>query len=674
MPDPEVTEKKRFCGHCGAAVGRGRAGAPGRAEGECESCGTRFSFRPKLSPGELVGGQYEVLGCLTYGGVGWIYLASDHNVSDRWVVLKGLINSADPSAASSAVAEQVFLAEVEHPNIVKIYNFVQHPDPDTGDPVGYIVMEYVGGESLRRLALSNVDSTARVRPLPLAEVLAYGLEILPALGYFHSLGLLYCDLKPDNVIRTEDTLKLIDLGAVRRVDDMVNPIFFTSGYAAPELAGDGPSVASDLYTVGRMLAVLSFDFAGFTSTGQYSLPPRDDVPVFAEFESFHRLLLRATDHRAGSRFASAEQMSDQLAGVLREVVALTTGEQRPARSTLFGPELRTFGSEVIATGAQTGYSRLPGLAEVVDALPNPLADAHDPAADLIATVSLADPELALERLDKAPETSAEAPAWRALARMALGDLTGAGRDLDEAAACSVSSPGAPDWRLDWLRGLLALSTRRPMRARAAFDAVYGVLPGEIAPKLALAVAAEYCGDYPSAVRFYELVWRTDHNYVSAAFGLARAYLAQGDRAGALSVVDSVPDRSVHHVAARSAAITIRTRGRRGDGAAESELLAAGQALQGLRVEPQRRHELSVEVLSAGLEHVLARTVAARRGGESPAPGGSGSVRLLGVGFTERELRSALERSYRALARLAGDSIERITLVDKANSVRPRTLR
>jgi serine/threonine-protein kinase PknG len=672
MPNPEVAENKRFCGRCGAPVGRSGETAQAHAEGECPSCGTRFSFRPRLAPGARVGGQYEVLGCLTYGGVGWIYLATDHNVSDRWVVLKGLINSADASAASSAVAEQVFLAEVEHPNIVKIYNFVQHPDPDTGDPVGYIVMEYVGGESLRRLALSNVTEAGRVQPLPLAEVLAYGLEILPALGYFHSLGLLYCDLKPDNVIRTEDALKLIDLGAVLRVDDMVNPIFFTGGYAAPELAGEGPSVASDLYTVGRMLAVLSFDFTGFTSTYQYSVPPRDEVPVFARFESFHRLVLRATERHPGYRFASAEEMSDQLAGVLREVVAANTGEQRPARSTRFGPELRTFGSEMVAADGQTGYSRPPELTEVIDALPAPLADPQDPAADLIATVSLADPELMLERLGKAPETSAEAPLWRARARIALGDIGGAGRALDEAVPGDTASSGVSDWRLGWFRGLLALAARRPREAYVGFESVYGMLPGEIAPKLALAAAAEYGGDYVGAARFYELVWRTDRNYVSAAFGLARSYLAQDDRAGALGVLDSVPDRSVHHVAAQSAAITIRAATPPEGGLAESELFVAGQALQALRVEPQRRHQLAVQVLSAGLEHVLARKASARQNGGSPAAE-DGSSRLLGAGLSERELRTGLERSYRALARLAGGSTERIALVDKANSVRPRTL-
>jgi hypothetical protein len=45
----------------------------------------------------LVAGQYQVAGALAHGGLGWIYLARDRNVSDRWVVLKGLLNAGDPT-------------------------------------------------------------------------------------------------------------------------------------------------------------------------------------------------------------------------------------------------------------------------------------------------------------------------------------------------------------------------------------------------------------------------------------------------------------------------------------------------------------------------------------------------------------------------------------------------
>ena len=87
LANPEVSEEKRFCGYCGQPVGRSHGEAPGRTEGFCRKCGHPYSFVPKLVAGELVAGQYEVVGCLAHGGLGWIYLARDRNVSDRWVVL-----------------------------------------------------------------------------------------------------------------------------------------------------------------------------------------------------------------------------------------------------------------------------------------------------------------------------------------------------------------------------------------------------------------------------------------------------------------------------------------------------------------------------------------------------------------------------------------------------------
>ena len=165
LADPRVPENRRFCGQLRRARRPvARTAAPGLTEGFCPHCGTRFSFSPKLAPGELVAGQYEVLGCLAHGGLGWIYLARDHNVSDRWVVLKGLLNTGDADAMAAAVAERQFLAQVEHPNIVRIYNFVQHASRATARRAGYIVMEYVGGKSLKQIRLdARAAPAARCR-------------------------------------------------------------------------------------------------------------------------------------------------------------------------------------------------------------------------------------------------------------------------------------------------------------------------------------------------------------------------------------------------------------------------------------------------------------------------------------------------------------------------------
>jgi serine/threonine-protein kinase PknG len=673
MRNAEVPEDKRFCGNCQSPVGRGANGKPGSPDGVCAKCGTSFSFRPKLVGGDLVGGQYEVLGALAHGGLGWIYLARDHNVNGRWVVLKGLIDTGDTAAMAAAVAEKQFLSQVEHANIVKIYNFVQHPDPTTGNLVGYIVMEYIGGESLRQIALANKDDNGRVVPLPLARVLAYGLEVLPAMGYLHSVGLLYCDLKPDNVIQTDAQLKLIDLGAVRHVDDMQSPIFFTSGYSAPEIASEGPSVASDIYTVGRTLAVLSFDFVGYTSTYTHSLPPARQVPLFSLFGSYYRLLARATNPDPDRRFDSAEDMADQLTGVLREVLALGTREPRPGRSTVFSPEVRTFG-ESLATSSHTPGAPPPppDWAEVVACLPAPLVDTDDPAASLVsglAALAGDAPRELLDALRNAPANSMEAKLWRTRALLELGELNQANQELHEAAVLDARGAPVPelpyDWRISWFRGLLGLIARRPREARTAFEHVYDMVPGELAPKLALAVAAELCGDYFPAARLYELVWRTDRSFVSAAFGLARVYLAQGDRSGALDVLESVPDRSSHYLAAQLAVIATRTKWTPAGKIAERDLLDAGNRLTRLSLDPQRRASLTADVLGAAYRWVQA-------GGPNGSPPAS-RPKVLGCELSDRDLRVGLESCYRSMARLADTAEARIALVDQANEIRPRTL-
>ncbi|CAM5660395.1 Protein kinase domain-containing protein OS=Streptomyces antimycoticus OX=68175 GN=SANT12839_036730 PE=4 SV=1 [Streptomyces antimycoticus] len=213
-------------------------------------------------------------------------------------------------------------------------------------------MEYVGGKSLKDIANALRTTDGRRNPLPVEQACAYGIEALEALGHLHSRNLLYCDFKVDNAIQQQDQLKLIDMGAVRRMDDHDSPIYGTVGYQAPEIAETGPSVASDLYTVARTLAVLTFDFQGYTNVFVDSLPDPEHIEVFRRYESFYRLLVRATDPDPGRRFASAREMADQLTGVLREVVALQTGRPRPALSTLFGPEPRVVDTELFADDGQ----------------------------------------------------------------------------------------------------------------------------------------------------------------------------------------------------------------------------------------------------------------------------------------------------------------------------------
>ncbi|RJL34037.1 serine/threonine-protein kinase [Bailinhaonella thermotolerans] len=646
MKDARVAEDKRFCGKCGGPVGRSHGGRRGRPEGFCPACGDRFSFTPKLGPGDLVAGQYEVLGCLAHGGLGWIYLARDRNVSDRWVVLKGLLDSGDADAHAAAAAERATLAEIEHPNIVKIYNFVRHPDPGGATTSGYIVMEYVGGQSLKDVLKRRREQEGPDAALPLGQAIAYALEVLRAFGHLHARGLVYCDLKPDNVIQSEEQLKLIDMGAVLRLKDVTHetPIFGTVGYQAPEIAADGPSVCSDLYTVGRTLAVLSFPFKGYSGTYAHDLPPRHQVPVLSAHESYDRLLRRATHRDPRRRFQSAGEMADQLTGVLREVLAAEDGAPRPAPSTLFGPEQHAGVADVTAVLTPVAAAT---------ALPVPLVDPGDPVAGFLAGVaSLRHGELATA-LAAAPLRAPEIFLSLARVRAEQGDDNHALANLRE-----ITGTTRGDWRDDWYRAVLDLAEGRFGDARAGFDRLYGELPGEAAPKLALGFAGECEGLNAEAARFYETVWRTDRSYVSAAFGLARVRLGQGDRAGAIDVLDSVPAISSHHVAAQVAAVTATVRERDPADLTERDLGLAGDRVQALKLE---RSRLAAEVLESALAWLLA-------GGTPAQP-----VRLLGARLAERDVRARLDGLYRELARHTVDRAARRALVDRANAVRPRTL-
>ncbi len=626
MPEAKVPENKRFCANCDRQLTR--------EKGFCGGCGQRYSFIPTLHPGDVVVNQYEVKGALAFGGLGWIYLAFDRLLS-RYVVLKGLLNTEDAAAAAVAVAERQFLAAIKHPNIVGIYNFVQL------GAEGFIVMEYVGGKTLRDIRRSR-------GPLPADEAIAYIHRILGSFAYLHQLNLVYCDFKPENVMLESTDVKLIDLGGVRRIGDPKGDIYGTVGYSAPE-AAEGPTVESDLFTIGRTLAVLLSEIRGFSKDHRYTLPGPEEEPLFAAHESLYRFLLKATAANPSDRFESADQMADQLLGVLREIVAEETGEPRPGPSTLF-------------SGDMLAFTRAQGLDPVAPdyrQLPVPLIDASDPAMNLVMNAGTpADAGKRVAALRQAVEQfpkSAEAKLRFADSLVETQKFAEAVPLLDQ-----LEAEDAWDWRSRWYRGRLLLAEAKPKEAQQLFDQVYFELPGELAPKLAFAIAAEQAGNWEIATRMYDLVSRTDSNYLAACFGLARCLSQKGDRAGSVAALNRIPQVSSMHVCARvEAARALVSNGR--SLPSLEDLSGASAALESLALEGMERHRLAQQVLEAALK--LVRSKAVRP---------SSSVLILGQPLQEFHIRQGLEKSFRAMAHLANGD-EKIRLIDEANRVRPRTL-
>ncbi|MCQ4619276.1 serine/threonine protein kinase [Corynebacterium sp. CCUG 59401] len=664
---------------------------------------------PQLHPGDVVAGQYEIQGVIAHGGMGWIYLAQDHHVAGRVVVLKGMQAEKSVDETAAAAAEREFLADITHPGIVKIFNFIDDPRVSGG----FIVMEFVGGPSLRERR-----NEQRNHLLPIDLAIAYILEVLPALGYLHARGVVYNDLKPDNIIVAEDQVKLIDLGAVSGIG-AYGYIYGTKGYQAPEVASQGPSITSDIYTIGRTLAALILDLPKENGVLTMELPTPTQSPTLRRHISLYRLLVRCCDPDPAQRFSSVGELQVQLLGVLREVLAVRDGLYFPQQHSLFSPQRTTFGTKHLVFRTDQlidGIDRTAEItpSEVVSALPTPLIDRSDVGAGMLTGSSYAEPQETLETLRQAMQTpeyehSAEIPFGVVRAMLDLGLTTQARHWLSQ-----LNERLREDWRFHWYSGVTELVHGDFVAAQRDFAQVLDIVPGEAAPKLALAAVDELLlqeaglqqqqlidatlsrhlasirsdlGELPNsyfvrlekdgditpnwshisqkpetlrlnAMRLYALVWAANQTTVSSAFGLARQLIFEGEVEMAVAALDKVPMSSRHHRMAKLTTILYLVSG----DLTESRIRRAARRLEEIPTNEPRLLQIKIAVLRAGLTYLIEQDVleAASRN------------QLFEYDFTIHGLRRGLAITLREQARRAPFARHRYALVDTANQVRPAT--
>lgn len=664
MASAEVPASKRRCPHCDQKVNR--------TKGFCPHCGKEYSFEPSLKAGDLIGGKFEIKGPIAFGGMGWIYLGWDQSLS-RWVVIKGLLNAKDEAAAAAAVTERRFLAAVKHPKIVGIHDFIQHGSDS------FIIMEFVGGrtiESLRR-DLDRVDAypkgsdpkkdapiikgalrrdldphqyhleLASKGCLPIEEACAYILGILPAFGYLHERGIVYCDFKPENFMLEGDDVKLIDMGGARRIGDSDGDIFGTRGFMAPE-ASDDPIAVSDLYSLGRGLAALCLDFP-HQGAMENSLPSPSGAPMLQQWESLHRFLLRATHPDPDERFQSAQEMADQLLGVLREIAAVS-GNPSSFDSAAFGPDNLIYPDDDSAQGGPLARAlpslkidaRDPKAAEAarIGALSRPSArlEAYlSSAGDFLNKKTIKSPELCLRLADALAETGDYAKSHAILNRLENEDPF--------------------DWKVQWERGKAYLNERAYPKAIEEFERVFFEMPGELAPKLAKAFALEGAERHAEALALYQRVATVDPRMASAIYGQARCLVAMGDAMGAHQALSGISDaHSLHGQARLRAAKAILDL----KNATADALAIAAKSVEEAFGEGAPARQL------AGV--LLLRVAMLARSGQGAA------LSLFGQSAEdETQLRLAAETQFRHAARLAIDGAERTHWLDMANRARPRSL-
>ena len=191
-------------------------------------------------------GDYEVVSTLGAGGLGQVYEVR-HTISQRSEAMKVLLPGqiATPELSERFRREIQLLGALNHPHIAALHNAFY------ADGQLIMIMELVSGETLRA-------RSARER-MPIPEVLGYAKQILSALEYSHSRGVVHRDIKPSNIMITaENEIKLVDFGIAigEHTAELTAPglMLGSVNYMSPEqIAGDKATVRSDIYSVGVTL-------------------------------------------------------------------------------------------------------------------------------------------------------------------------------------------------------------------------------------------------------------------------------------------------------------------------------------------------------------------------------------------------------------------------------------
>jgi serine/threonine-protein kinase PknG len=224
----------------------------------------------------------------------------------------------------------------------------------------------------------------------------------------------------------------------------------------------------------------------------------------------------------------------------------------------------------------------------------------------------------------------------------------------------VQKEAPNDWRIAWYRGRSLLAQGRVQETLQAFQAILDELPGELAPRQAIARTHEEAGNLADAIAYYDAVSRADSSFVSAAVGLARCLEKKGDRAAAAAAYRRVPPTSSRYAQAQMALARLLISVNLGEPTVD-ELVQASAAIESLEglADGLDVHLLRADLFAAGAKRALPKTYA--------------GVTLLQVPLQKIELQRAAEHEYRTCARIAGTAEERYKFVDRANEVRPITL-
>jgi len=276
---------------------------------------------PPQVPGERYIGKYRVKGELGRGGMGTVYLAEQPGLG-REVAIKELIQSADPVALKRFLQEAQVMARTSHPNLVQVH------DMELMGDINYLVLEFIRGRSLRDWMSQG--------PIPPPQVFAVMHGVLQALDYAHRHAIVHRDMKPENVLISEDGLvKVADFGIARLMDDpgvdgtatKTGTTVGTPQYMSPEqVASSKVDGRSDLYSAGIMFYELVVGQPPFTATeadGPFTLmakhveaPPKPPSVFRPGLNpELEQVILKSLSKRPEDRFQTGKEFDEAISRV-----------------------------------------------------------------------------------------------------------------------------------------------------------------------------------------------------------------------------------------------------------------------------------------------------------------------------------------------------------------------
>lgn len=295
-----------------------------------------------MSSDTILNSRYRLDAQQGSGGMAVIYRATDLRLGRR-VAIKVLRPSltTNPELIARFRNEARSIANLQHPNIVSVYDVGEQADAQRNAVTHYMVMEFVEGTDLKRII-------KEAGALPVDRALALAIQICAGIGFANRAGIVHADIKPQNVLVTkDDTVKVTDFGIAQvfsdqQPDQKAAVVWGSPHYFSPEQArGEKPTPASDVYSIGIVLFEMLAGRYPYEGANQQELALahiRARIPMVTELNpavpsGLAQIIFKTMSKDPGQRYRQADQLGNILTSYRdREL------NSRPAQPAVYAPQ------------------------------------------------------------------------------------------------------------------------------------------------------------------------------------------------------------------------------------------------------------------------------------------------------------------------------------------------